>query len=182
MKKTFFYLSVLLSTTFFYAQESIYKTDKAIITFDAAKNNIEPISAKNNQAKIIINTKTGEVASVMSMTDFEFPNKLMQEHFNENYIESDKYPKATFVGVIENFAATDFSSEKTLKVVGTFKIHGVSKKKNIDLKIIKTKEYYTFKSEFKLQLEDFKIKIPSVVFYKIAEEVNVSLVADLNKP
>lgn len=160
-------------------QNNIYKTNVAKINFDAAKSSIEPIQAVNVKAKIILNSDTGEIASLMNMSDFSFPNKLMQEHFNENYIESDKYPKATFSGKINDFSTIDFSKEQNITVTGHFKIHGETQKKTIPLTVVKQKNSYNIQGKFMLQLKDFKIKIPSIMFYKIAEEVEVKIQADI---
>ncbi|ANW94778.1 hypothetical protein AXE80_00035 [Wenyingzhuangia fucanilytica] len=182
MKKILLYISIfLLGTIPFYGQQGIYKTENAIIKFDAAKGNIEPIKAENIKAKLILKDSTGEIACLMDMTNFEFPNKLMQEHFNENYIESDQYPKASFSGKIDNFINTDFSKEQTLNLKGEFKIHGVSLTKTIPISVLKLNNTYNIKSNFNLQIKDFDIKIPSIMFYKIAEEVNVNLTAELKE-
>ena len=182
MKNTLLYiLTFLLGTTLFYGQKKLYKTDIANIKFDAGKNKIEPINAENEKVKIILNSDTGEIACSMNMSDFSFPNKLMQEHFNENYIESDKYPKATFTGKIDNFSKTDLSSEKTVWVKGTFKIHGNTQTKTTKIKLLKQNNNYVIKSTFILELKDYKIKIPSIMFYKIAEKVNVNLTAELKE-
>lgn len=168
-------------TISFHAQNIIYRTNSSLIKFNAAKSSIEPIKAENKQVKVILNSSTGEIACLMNMINFDFSNKLMQEHFNENYIESDQFPTGTFQGKIENFTNIDFSTEKALKTTGTFKIHGKKHKKTVILKILKKGETYTIKSDFKLQLKDFKIKIPSIMFYKIAEEVEVSLLSELKQ-
>lgn len=173
-------LLFLLGTVLTYSQTSIYKTETASIQFDVAKTTIEPIKAKNTKAKIILDSKTGEIACLINMIDFSFPNKLMQEHFNENYMESDKYPTATFSGTIEKISEVDFSEEQKVKASGIFTIHGKKHKKEIDLYIQKTNKRFHLKSNFTLQLKDFKIKIPKIMFYKIAEEVEVSLWAELN--
>ncbi|MGY5355469.1 YceI family protein [Wenyingzhuangia sp. IMCC45467] len=182
MKKSLFYsLIFLLGTTFFYGQKNLFKTNNAIVKFDAAKTNIEPIKAENQKAKIVLNTNTGEIACLMNMVDFEFPNKLMQEHFNENYIESEKYPKATFTGRINNFNTLNFNTEQTINVTGNFKIHGQTQQKTVLLKILKEENLYVLTSNFTIQLKDFKIKIPSIMFLKIAEEVEVQLTAKLKE-
>ncbi|MGY6649188.1 YceI family protein [Wenyingzhuangia sp. IMCC45574] len=178
MKKILFTL-LCLSTLLANAQ--LYKTDKANIRFDAAKTAIEPIKAENKKAKLILNEKTGEIACLIQIAQFEFPNKLMQEHFNENYLESDTYPKATLAGKITNFTSTDFSTAKEVKVVGDFTIHGKKQNKTVPVTIVKKGDTYTINGSFKLILKDYKVKIPKLMFYKIAEDVEVTLNAELKK-
>lgn len=171
----------LMGSFVFYGQNSLLKNNTTQIQFDAAKSSIEPITAKSSNAKLLLNTLTGEIASLINIADFVFPNKLMQEHFNENYLESDKYPIASFEGMIPNFATTDFSSEQSIQVAGVFTIHGKKQKKNMIFKIEKTAEEYILKSKFSLELKDYKIKIPKVMFYKIAEQVEVSVLSKLKR-
>lgn len=180
MKKNILYFLFLCFGIFpTFAQNNIYKTNVAKVNFDAAKSSLEPITAKNKKAKIILNSNTGEIASLMYMTDFDFPNKLMQEHFNENYMESDTYPKATFSGKINNFSTIDFSKEQIINTTGSFKIHGKTQQKTISLTVLKQNNIYKIKGKLTLQLKDFNIKIPSIMFYKIAEEVEVNILAEL---
>ncbi|MGY5352368.1 YceI family protein [Wenyingzhuangia sp. IMCC45533] len=177
---TSFVLLFLMGTNVFFGQQKV-KTNNALVKFDAAKSNLEPIKAENNKVKLILDTSNGQLACLMNITDFVFKNKLMQEHFNENYLESDKYPKATFIGNIENFDKTNFTEKSEIKVNGTFNIHGVQKKKNILLNIVRKHDKYIFSGDFNIDLKDFNIKIPTIMFYKITENIKVSIEAELNK-
>lgn len=178
MKKALF---TMLCLCMFFAQAQLYKTDEGSICFDAAKTAIEPIKAEHKKAKMILNEETGEIACLIQIVLFEFPNKLMQEHFNENYLESDKYPKATLVGKITHFTTTDFSKEQKINVVGDFTIHGITRNKTVPVTIVKKGNDYTIKGNFTIILKDFKVKIPKLMFYKIAEDVEVTLQAELKK-
>ena len=102
-----------------------------------------------------------------------FKKALMQEHFNENYVESDKYPKATFKGSILNFDALNETVSKT-KVKGVLMIHGVSKEITIDANFIKTEDSILVDGDFIIEVDDFNIEIPAVVSKNIAKKIKVS--------
>lgn len=165
----------------FCAQAQVFNTNHACVKFNAAKTAVEPIKAENAQAKLILNEANGEVACLLEITQFSFPNKLMQEHFNENYLESDTYPKATLSGKIKDFTTTDFATEQKVTVEGDFTIHGKKVRKSVPITLIKKGDTYFLKGSFTLELKEFKIKIPKLMFYKITEDVNVTLTAELNK-
>ncbi len=158
-----------------FAQEKII-TKSGTIIFEASVPSFEEVKAKNESVSCVINTKTGEIASLALMKGFRFKIALMEEHFNENYVESDTYPKATFKGKIENF---DFSkidlNVKEYNVKGTMEIHGKNKEISIIAKIKKTTNGLEFLSNFDLNADDFNIKIPSVVSKKVSKKVNVDL-------
>jgi polyisoprenoid-binding protein YceI len=111
---------------------------------------------------------------------FQFEKALMQEHFNENYMESSKYPKATFKGDILNFKEFNFSKDGTYpaKVKGTMTIHGVSKPMETTAQFTVKKGAISGASEFKILVADYGIKIPSLVKDKIAKEVKIDIKAD----
>ena len=102
----------------------------------------------------------------------QFQKKLMQEHFNENYLESDKYPNAVFKGKIEGWDGTDGAFDA--KAVGTLEMHGEVQNITIDGKLTKDGQEMKLETVFKIQIADYDIDIPKAVFYKIAEEVEVT--------
>jgi polyisoprenoid-binding protein YceI len=134
---------------------------------------LENISAANSKVKAALNPATNQVAVKMSMTDFEFPNKLMQEHFNENYIESEKYPTASFEGVINE--KIDWKKPGTYPVTakGTFEIHGVKQPRTLTGKVTIEPGKITMVSDFTVPLEAHKIEVPKLVLMKIAEQIKV---------
>ena len=107
------------------------------------------------------------------MKSFLFEKALMQEHFNENYVESDKYPKATFKGEILGFNTVN-NVLTTKQVKGVLTIHGVSKEINIDANFIKQNKGILVSGDFMINLEDFKIKIPAIVAKNIAKKIKVT--------
>lgn len=140
---------------------------------------IEDITAENHQAASIINSETGEFVINLIMTKFEFEKKLMQEHFNENYVESEKYPKASFKGYITDNDKVDYSKKGiyNVNVSGDMTIHGVTNKVSSEGTIEVTGSGLTAKTKFLLNPEDYKIKIPKVVRDKIAN--NLEIIADM---
>lgn len=153
------------------------KTGKA--TF-YSKAPLEDIDAKNNNAVSVFDKTTGQVEVVMLMKAFEFRKALMQEHFNENYIESDKFPKSVFKGLIGDLSKVDFTKDgKYLaSVSGKLSMHGETKDVTAPVTFTVNNGMITATSELKIMLEDYKILIPSLVKDKISKEVRV--VIDIN--
>jgi polyisoprenoid-binding protein YceI len=134
----------------------------------------ENISAVNRKGQAII-TSAGEIAVRMNMREFVFPNKLMQEHFNENYIESDRYPVATFSGKLDQ--VPDWSKNGNFEVVaqGKLTIHGVTQNRQIKGQLVVKDGKVGLKSVFIVALVDHDIDVPKIVFVKIAQEIQVKL-------
>ncbi len=160
--------------------QTLFATSTGEISF-YSYTPVEDISAVNKKVGSIINSDTREVAVQMRITDFNFPNGLMQEHFNENYLESEKYPTATFKGKIAG--NEDFTKPGTynVKASGTMKIHGVENPMDLIGQINSDGKSLKLKVEFKVKLVDYKIEIPTLVFAKIAEEIEVKGALDLIK-
>lgn len=143
---------------------------------------LEDIEATNKEALGAIDLEKGTIAVSMLMKGFEFEKSLMQEHFNENYIESDKFPKATFKGTLRNFESLDFekAGSFTAEVNGEIEIHGVTKPWNATVQFEVTPSSMSAKTVFMVVLEDFKVKIPRLLFRNIAEEVEVTAQFNFN--
>lgn len=173
MKKTLLFC-LLLCTTVLVAQEKmVTKTGK--VTFEASVPSFEEVKAKNEGVTFVLNPKTGEVASLALMKGFRFKIALMEEHFNENYIESDKYPKATFKGKIENFdVKTLTATAKEYTIKGKLELHGKAKDVVAIAKIRKTDAGIEILSTFTVNASDFDIKIPSVVKNKVSNTINIT--------
>ena len=137
---------------------------------------IEDITAENKAVGSIINSGTGEVVITLKMTDFQFEKKLMQEHFNENYVESEKFPKATFKGFITDNNKIDYSKKGVYEVMvkGDMTIHGVTRQVSAAGTVEVIKDGIIAKTSFKLNPEDYDISIPGVVRNKIANEMEIS--------
>lgn len=149
--------------------------------FFSASSSMEKIEATNEKATSIIDVSTGAIEFAVLMRAFNFEKALMQEHFNENYAESEKFPKAVFKGTITNIKSVDRNKNGTypVKVKGMFTLHGETKEINVDGTLtVKDGNIIEGKSQFKIFLEDYKIEIPSLVKDKISKDVQIDL--DLN--
>jgi len=172
MKKSLLVCFLFCATGLFAQEKMVTKTGK--VTFEASVPSFEEVKAKNDGVTFILNSKTGEVAGLALMKGFRFKIALMEEHFNENYMESDKYPKATFKGKIESFdvkALTATAKEYTIK--GKLELHGKSKDVTSVAKIRKTDAGIEIISNFSVNASDFDIKIPSVVKNKVSNTINI---------
>lgn len=135
---------------------------------------VEEVSAVNNSSSAILDEKIGEFATQVLIKGFGFKVPLMEEHFNENYLESDKFPKAIFKGKIINFDANKLSASKANYLVeGDFILHGVTKHLKLPAVISKVGNKILVVSSFTLKAQDFNIKIPSLVKQKVADEIKV---------
>ena len=149
-----------------------FLTKNGAITFFSSTT-MADIKADNNQVLSIIDASNGKMAIIILMKSFMFKKALMQEHFNENYVESDLFPKATFKGEILNFE-TIKNSETKLEVKGSITIHGKRKEIIIPATFIRSENTIFVKGEFNLLLSDYNVKIPSIVSKKIAKELKVT--------
>jgi polyisoprenoid-binding protein YceI len=157
-----------------FAQGGMFATAGGNTRF-SSETPMENIYAENKKTQVLLNTGTAEIAIRMNMRDFVFPNKLMQEHFNENYIESDKYPTATFSGKLDQ--RIDFTKDGTYdaSATGSFTVHGVSKNRTIKGKLKVEGGKVVISSDFEVALVDHKIDVPQIVFVKIAQSIKVKV-------
>ncbi len=175
MKKTTFILLILIGTIYSSAQTK-YFTKSGSVSF-YSHTPFEDIKAENNQVASIMDIGTGEMIFEILMRSFKFDQALMEEHFNENYLESDKFPKAKFKGKITNISSIDFSKDGTynVEVEGDMTIHNTTK----PVKISGTFEVKGTKlsgnSKFQLDPKDYNIEIPSVVKTKFADKFDITV-------
>ena len=137
---------------------------------------IENIKAVNKKVSAAFDSSNNELVFQLSISDFVFPKPLMQEHFNENYLESDIYPKSFFVGKI-----IEKKNDNNVTVLGDLTIHGVTNKIKVDGVLINNKSSVNIYAKFMVMLKDYNIKVPKVVFYKIAEEIDVDVNIELKE-
>lgn len=161
------------------AQEKRIST-KGVIVFEASVPFFEPVKAKNDEVNLILNTKRGIISFVVYIDRFSFERSLMQEHFNANYMESKKYPKATFKGLIEKFDLKNIAPNATeYYIEGKITMHGKSKNIRVLAKIKKVAAGIELISNFTLNSDDYNIEIPYIVRSKISKNVNVKVKAVL---
>lgn len=170
---------IVLSAILILSGYKVFAQDKKItrtgtVLFEASVPSFEEVKAKNESVTCVLNTKTGEIASLVLMKGFRFKIALMEEHFNETYIESDKYPKATFEGVIQGFNINIIgTSPKEFKMNGKLKLHGKSKEINTIITIRKVNDALEIISDFNVNSDDFDIEISKLLTKKVSKTVNI---------
>jgi hypothetical protein len=178
--KTLLFATIILLTTNSFAQK--YITKNGHIRF-FSETPMETIDAHNKQVNCALDSQSGDFVFKVLMKSFEFEKALMQEHFNENYAESDRYPNAMFKGKVTNLADIDFTVDGEYQAVieGDLTIHGVTNK-------VKHNGTFTVKggtikglAVFNVKPADYKIRIPSAVSKKIAESLEVTVDVKLDK-
>lgn len=174
MKKISLLLLLFLIGNYCFSQKMITRTGK--ITFEASMPSFEEIKATNNSASCILDESTGDFVALVLIKSFKFKAPLMEEHFNENYMESNTFPKATFKGKIQNFDAKKLSATKsTYDLQGDLTIHGVTKKINTKISLALNSGKITATSNFDIHPQDYNIEIPNLVKDKIAKNVNTTI-------
>lgn len=164
------------------AKAQKYYTKSGITEFKGSVQAFEPVEAINKSTTAIIDTKTGDVATLIFIKSFHFEVALMEEHFNENYMDSDQYPKATFKGKIENFDFSKITERISKHVVkGQLMIHGVVKEVSIVVMMSKSDGKLVLASQFSVDPNDYKIDIPSIVKEKIADKIEIKLDCKLDE-
>lgn len=159
-----------------------YMTQNGVISFFSSTP-VEDIEAINNQVSAVLNAENGEIASVLLMKAFNFEKALMQEHFNEKYVESEKYPKSTFKGKIVNFSDLDLSANKpnTVRIKGSLSIHGVSNEIEVEGLLTNTNGIMVLKFDFIVAVADYDIEIPGPVKEKIAKSIKIDAHFKMNE-
>lgn len=153
-----------------------YFTKTGKITF-YSRSSMENIEAVNNKVVSIWDVATGQIEFSVLMKGFEFEKALMQEHFNENYVESDKYPKAIFKGAIENSSALDLIVDRalTVKVNGNLTLHGVTRPVSSMAVITVKNKAIAAATSFTIVLADYKISIPALVADKVNKKITITV-------
>ena len=175
MKKIYFIVMTMVCCIQAQAQD-VFITRHGQVSF-FSKTPLENIDAVNNEVSSVLNVQTGEIGFAVLIKGFHFERALMEEHFNENYMESDNIPKAGFKGKINNMGTVSISKDGSYAVAaeGDLTIHGVTKKVSIAGTMVVKGTQLQLLSKFKLAPKDYNIKIPSLVADKIAESMNVSV-------
>lgn len=157
--------ALLVSSTLVSAQQ--YLTREARLNFDAGSP-LEDIEAFTESGSAVYDVNTGKIGVQVLMTSFQFKRALMQEHFNENYVESEKFPKASFKGI--------YSGDN---VTGGLTIHGVTKEIRVPARLNKESGNFILVTSFDITLADFDVKIPSAVANKISKTASIQVQATL---
>jgi len=159
--------TLLISSTLLSAQQ--YLTREARLDFDAGSP-LEDIVALTESGSAVYDESTGKIGVQVLMTSFQFKRALMQEHFNENYVESEKFPKASFKGSYsEGFVA------------GGLTIHGVTKEISVPARLGKKDGNFVLVTSFDITLADYEVIIPSAVANKISKTASIQVQATLKR-
>lgn len=171
MKTLLLLIGVLLCTEG-YAQKYYTKTGQ--INFEASVPAFEPVKASHKTVTALLDTNSGEIAILALMKGFRFRNALMEEHFNENYIESDTYPKAVFKGTVIDFSKENLNDSKSFTVKGTLTLHGKTKDVEAILDMKTVANTLVLQTTFSVMPEEFDIEIPGVVSEKISDKILIT--------
>ena len=163
----------MIITTTSTAQQRLLTRNGAVSFY--SKTSLETIEAHTQAAVSVLDKQTGQMELRVLIKSFEFEKALMQEHFNENYLESDKFPKSVFEGRIDEPIKVDFSHEGTYTqpVTGELTIHGETKKITTPVVFVIQKTSVNAVAEFSIALADYKIAIPAIVEDKISKSVKI---------
>ena len=174
MKQAAFIL--ILNLIFISANSQKYMTKNGYIGF-FSHTPLEDIKADNNQVASVIDISTGDLVFQVLIKSFRFEKALMEEHFNENYMESEKFPKASFKGKITNLTSVSFSKNGTYPVTveGDLTIRDITKKISSTGAIEVATGAINANAKFNITPEDYKIKIPGVVRDNIAKIMEVTV-------
>jgi hypothetical protein len=159
-----------------------FYTKNAKINFDATSpSSPERIEGINRSGTCVVDTKTGNLQFAVLVKAFAFEKALMEEHFNENYMESEKFPKAEFKGEIKDNNKIDYSKDGTysVKIKGKLTMHGESNDVDADSKIIILNGKISATADFNVKLSDFKISIPGLVADKVSKTAKISVSCSL---
>jgi len=163
------------------AQNKFFTRSGKVVFYSKAP--IEDIKAVNNQVSCIFEVESNRLIANVLIKAFEFEKALMQQHFNENYLESDKFPKATFKGKLLNMNNLNFNTNwsKNVEFEGDLTIHGITKSMTSAAIINCNDGILSVSTEFYILLKDYNIKIPSTVINNIAEKVQVKVSLKMTK-
>lgn len=173
-------LVLIFAFTSFFAHAQIYLGKTCEVSF-FSDGPVEDISAVNKSTKPILNSAKSEIAVKVTIKGFDFEKELMEEHFNEKYMESDKFPYATFTGKINE--PIDYKKDGITKVTVTGKLnmHGVEKERTIDGNVTIKGGEVIIGSKFIVSLKDHNITIPTIVVQNVAELIEVKINATLTE-
>ncbi|GAB2813954.1 YceI family protein [Ferruginibacter profundus] len=175
MKKIFLISTLSMATVLVNAQ-NIFMTKTGKISF-YSRSKVEKVEADNNEVSSILNIQSGELVFAVLLKSFHFERALMEEHFNENYVESSKFPKSTFKGKITNLSSVNFTKDGAYPVTveGELTMHGVTKKILSTGSVTVKAGKITAFSKFSIRLKDYNISIPALVGDKISEEIDLTV-------
>jgi polyisoprenoid-binding protein YceI len=182
MLKKMLFLAALIAFVLPAANAQKLFTRNAKVYFNAtAPSSPEVIEASHTSGTFVLDQATGNLEMAVLIKGFSFERALMQEHFNENYLESSKFPKATFKGKLDKVSDVNFTKEGTYtaNVTGDLTIHGVTQKVSTPVNITVKGTAVSAATKFAVTLKDYGIEIPSLVADKVGKQANIAVTVDL---
>ena len=176
-------VALLLLGSYLASAQNKYSTRAGTISFFSSTP-MEDIDARSSQVGAVLDMNSGQMAFTVPMKSFQFRRSLMQEHFNENYVESEKFPRATFAGQIVNFQAASLSKPgpQQVQVEGDLTLHGVKRHIRVPGTLELKDNQLVAKSKFVMAPADYNIEIPALVREHIAKTVEVTVSLLCNPP
>ncbi len=164
------------------ASSQVYYTKNGNLSF-FSKSMLQNIQADNNQVISVLNSQTGAIQFSLLNNAFHFPKAKMEEDFNENYIESEKYPRSTFKGTVTNINDVNFEKEGsyTVNVKGDLTIHGITRNITTPATITIKNGNVAATSSFNILVKEYKISIPTIVANKVAENIEIKVACNFQK-
>lgn len=173
MKRTLFTIALLYVSQFLLAQP-IYTTDSSMVSFFSSTP-MEDIEAYNTASTSLMNVDKKDIVFRVPISGFRFEKPLMEEHFNENYMETEQFPYATFKGKLSDTLDLTKDTIYRVSATGMMNIHGVDQAQTYEGVIECKAGMATLRCKFQVPLKDHKIKVPKVVFANIAEVIDVNV-------
>ncbi|MCU0420981.1 MAG: YceI family protein [Cyclobacteriaceae bacterium] len=150
-----------------------YISEKSVVSFFSDAS-IEDIKAENTKSTSLLDMASQDIAFSIVIADFKFDKKLMQEHFNEKYLESEKYPKSTFAGKVVGFVPGT-GGKQNVTVKGRLTIHGVTREVAVPGAMEVAGDKIVANAKFIVTLEDYNVPRPQLLWKNIAEQVEVTV-------
>ncbi|HCM77524.1 MAG TPA: YceI family protein [Cytophagales bacterium] len=168
-----YYIAALLCLVMAVTHAQKYKCIQSNISF-FSEAPVENIAAYNTGANSLFNSDTGEIVFLVRIDEFVFEKALMQQHFNEKYMESGKFPTASFKGKISGYQS-NFTTDQTVQATGLLTIHGQTNEVITTGTISRVDKKLIMSSAFDVELDDYKIKIPKLLWQNIAERIEIKI-------
>jgi hypothetical protein len=176
MMKLFLILCTILAAAPALSAQPVYTLSEGVISF-FSESPLEDISAENKSIRSILNTSSHEIAFIVPVRQFHFKKALMEEHFNEKYLESDVYPMATFKGTLSGMNDITRDTVWPATASGTLRIHGIDRPVTCTGTVEMKKGTITVRSTFRVALEDYRVPLPKLLTQNIADTIDVRIVS-----
>ncbi len=164
---------ILLPGTFFQVYAQRYVAENGLITF-FSQALVENIKADNNKVTSLFSADNGTIAFSVPIKEFQFEKKLMQEHFNDKYMESDRFPRSTFAGKVTGYSLSS-SGLQSVRAKGKITIHGIVKEIDVPGTLEVKNRNLIIKTKFKVLNKDFGIVIPQILWKNVSEEIEITI-------